>query len=139
MPPAAPQLQALAAAVERYRPLLAEPPEVFFRRWQEEYGTPDDADLERLICLAERAAALPELFETILLGQDADYEYTRAQGPAPMEAVRVMTIHAAKGLEFPVIFICGVEDGLLPVHTTGAEVAEERRLFYVGLTRARRK
>ena len=137
VPTAAPQLQALAAAVERYRPLLVEPPDIFFRRWQEEYGSPDDSDLERLIRLAERAVALPELFETILLGQDADYEYTRAQGPAPMEAVRVMTLHAAKGLEFPVIFICGVENGLLPVHTTDAEVAEERRLFYVGLTRAR--
>jgi superfamily I DNA/RNA helicase len=123
--------------VARYRPLLAEPPGVFFQRWQEEYGGPDDPELERLRCLAERAASLPELFETILVGQDADYEYTRAQGPAPLEAVRVMTLHAAKGLEFPVIFICGVEDGLLPVHTTGAEIAEERRLFYVGLTRAR--
>ena len=137
VPTAAAQLQALAAAVEQYRPLLAEPPDVFFRRWQEEYSSPDDPELERLIRLAERAASLPELFETILLGQDADYEYTRAKGPAPMEAVKVLTIHAAKGLEFPVVFICGVEDGLLPVHTAGAEVAEERRLFYVGLTRAR--
>ena len=137
VPTAAAQLQTLAAAVERYRALLAEPPDVFFRRWQEEYGSPEDPELERLIRLAERAASLPELFETILLGQDADYEYTRAKGPAPMEAVKVMTLHAAKGLEFPVVFICGVEDGLLPVHTTGAEIAEERRLFYVGLTRAR--
>jgi superfamily I DNA/RNA helicase len=137
VPTAAAQLQALAAAVERYRPLLAGPPDVFFRRWQEEYGSPEDPELERLIRLAERAASLPELCETILLGQDADYEYTRAKGLAPMEAVKIMTLHAAKGLEFPVVFICGVEDGLLPVHITGAEVAEERRLFYVGLTRAR--
>jgi superfamily I DNA/RNA helicase len=137
VPTAAAQLQTLAAAVERYHALLAEPPDVFFRCWQEEYGSPADLELERLIRLAERAASLPELFETILLGQDADYEYTRAKGLASMEAVKIMTLHAAKGLEFPVVFICGVEDGLLPVHITGAEITEERRLFYVGLTRAR--
>jgi superfamily I DNA/RNA helicase len=136
VPTAAAQLQALAAAVEHYRPLLTEPPGVFFRRWQEEYSSPEDPELERLIHLAERATSLPELFETILLGQDADYEYTRTKEPAPMEAVKIMTLHAAKGLEFSVVFICGVEDGLLPVHTTGAEITEERRLFYVGLTRA---
>jgi uncharacterized protein (TIGR00375 family) len=137
VPTAAAQLQALAAAVEHYRPLLEEPPDVFFRRWQEEYSSPDDPELERLIRLAERAVSLPELCETLLLGQDADYEYTRAKGPAPMEAVKVLTLHAAKGLEFPVVFICGVEDGLLPVRTAGTETAEERRLFYVGLTRAK--
>ena len=47
-----------------------------------------------------------------------------------------MTLHAAKGLEFPVVFICGVEDGLVPMHREGTDTAEERRLFYVGMTRA---
>ena len=48
-----------------------------------------------------------------------------------------MTMHAAKGLEFPVVFICGVEDGLIPFRDRGADLEEERRLFYVGLTRAK--
>jgi superfamily I DNA/RNA helicase len=52
-----------------------------------------------------------------------------------------MTIHAAKGLEFPTVFVVGCEDGLLPYLPQGreADVAEERRLFYVAMTRAARR
>jgi DNA helicase-2/ATP-dependent DNA helicase PcrA len=58
------------------------------------------------------------------------------------DAVTLMTMHNAKGLEFPVVFITGLEDGLFPLaraYDDPALLEEERRLFYVGITRAERK
>ena len=59
---------------------------------------------------------------------------------ARVEKVTLTTMHAAKGLEFPVVFVVGCEDGLTPLRRDGqvpADMDEERRLFYVALTRAR--
>jgi DNA helicase-2/ATP-dependent DNA helicase PcrA len=58
------------------------------------------------------------------------------------DAVTLMTLHNAKGLEFPTVFIAGLEDGLFPMsraYDEPEEMEEERRLFYVGLTRAENK
>ncbi len=76
-----------------------------------------------------------EFLEQALLEREADNYDPRA------DRVTLMTLHAAKGLEFPVVFIAGCEEGVLPYirHDEPPDIEEERRLFYVGMTRAREK
>ena len=75
------------------------------------------------------------LLDKMLLSQDYD-PYAQAA-----EHVHLMTLHASKGLEFPVVFVVGCEDGLVPLRHGGvaSDVEEERRLFYVAMTRARER
>ncbi|MEM7383230.1 MAG: UvrD-helicase domain-containing protein [Bacteroidota bacterium] len=58
-------------------------------------------------------------------------------GRIKSEGIHLLTFHAAKGLEFPVVFIVGVEAGITPTQRPGSDLEEERRLFYVALTRAK--
>ncbi len=76
---------------------------------------------------------LPDFLEQIALVADVDNLEAGTNAPT------LLTLHASKGLEFPVVFIAGVEDGILPHSRTlddMEEMQEERRLFYVGITRA---
>jgi DNA helicase-2/ATP-dependent DNA helicase PcrA len=91
-------------------------------------------ELRRLASEAETEnKSLTEFLEGIALVSDQDTVDADAKVPT------LLTLHAAKGLEFPVVFICGLEDGTLP-HARSFDdpegMAEERRLFYVGITRA---
>lgn len=81
-------------------------------------------------------ASLGSYLQQITLLTDQDEKDPQA------DTVKVMTIHAAKGLEFPVVFVCGVEEMLFPNAlsiNTREELEEERRLFYVAITRAKQK
>ncbi|MDR0551282.1 MAG: UvrD-helicase domain-containing protein [Spirochaetaceae bacterium] len=74
----------------------------------------------------------PYLNRISLITQGEPGEYGTSAGGK----VNLMTIHAAKGLEFPVVFIAGAEDGLIPHRKSLDDIEEERRLFYVAITRA---
>ena len=99
----------------------------------------DEADAQRLHQLALRAVPfedrLADFLEALALQSETDAYDPRA------DRVTLMSLHASKGLEFPVVFIVGCEEALLPYERKGeaVDIEEERRLFYVGLTRAGRK
>ena len=101
-------------------------------------------NLQELVSLAVRYDELdPEegveaLLENAALQSDQD----ELKSKEDQDAVRLMTVHAAKGLEFPYVFVSGMEEGLFPherLDDSGIDHEEERRLFYVALTRAAKK
>lgn len=117
----------------RYREYLEETAANADERWE---------NVQELISLAKRYDALPlpagleQMLEDVALMSEED------QAKPEEEAVQLMTFHAAKGLEFPVVFMVGLEEGVFP-HARSlfnpAELEEERRLCYVGITRAKEK
>ena len=101
-------------------------------------------NLRELVTLATRYSeydpeeAVEHFMEDAALQSDQDELKEKEE----QDAVRLMTVHAAKGLEFPYVFITGLEEGLFPherLDDSGVDHEEERRLFYVALTRAEKK
>jgi DNA helicase-2/ATP-dependent DNA helicase PcrA len=93
-------------------------------------------DLESLIGFAAQHESLTELLaQLVLLSSETS---DRSTDTGDRDAMRLTTIHQAKGLEFPVVFVIGLADGLFPLKRAIEEgtIEEERRLFYVAVTRA---
>lgn len=100
-------------------------------------------NVKELRSVAQDYPDLSQFLENVALIQDAYTPTGRLKkGANEKEAVTLMTIHASKGLEFPVIFLVGMEEGLFP-HSRSmlnpSEMEEERRLAYVGITRAKER
>ncbi len=96
----------------------------------DEPSTPDDED-------APDTGVLADFLERVSLVADTDEIPEHGAG-----VVTLMTLHTAKGLEFPVVFVTGWEDGMFPHMRSlddAGELSEERRLAYVGITRARQR
>jgi len=114
--------------------------------YQKEKADKGEARVENLEELVSAArsftsedAALPPLAAFL---SHAVLESGEGQAAEWDDCVQMMTLHSAKGLEFPVVFLCGLEDGLFPHQRSAADAAgleEERRLCYVGATRAMRQ
>ncbi len=100
----------------------------------------DPADAEDATLAA--IPGLSDFLERVALVADADQIPDAPDGAESQGVVTLMTLHTAKGLEFPVVFLTGLEDGIFPhMRALGdpTELEEERRLAYVGLTRARER
>jgi len=130
-----PQLTAELLEESGYLPMLREEANGALTDGQRQEAKGRLDNLEQLLAGMEehrgRSGSLQDYLEEIALVTDLD------RNDSSLERATLMTLHAAKGLEFPVVFVTGMEDGLFPHSRSGGEdIEEERRLCYVGMTRA---
>ena len=134
----APGLSRLRELLEAYLPRVGrEAPASLVDGWITDNALGGDRPLERLRNTALLHSDVASFLQALTLGGESDLSRSGSRLYTP-DAVTLLTLHGSKGLEFPVVFLCGASQGLIPLQNPGRETdfAEERRLFYVGMTRA---
>ncbi len=126
-------------AVERFGVLYPKKkPEDFLKEWMQFTELSQNSNMKKFLSMSVFYSSMPEFVQALLFGVESDLRRC-GQKQYTAEAVTLMTLHGSKGLEFPVTVIYGVQKGIIPFesrkHMTDPE--EERRLFYVGITRAK--
>ncbi len=125
-----------AELLAKYVQLHNEKPAALVEMWIDGHSLAGEAPMEMLLGAATAYGRMADFLAALALGREADI--LRSGGKTyGRDSVSLMTIHAAKGLEFPAVFLCGLSEGTLPLKTRGVcDMDEELRLFYVGMTRA---
>ncbi len=128
----------LAEVLRKYKGTInKEKPYKIIDAWINDNNLSGIRSMELLLNTAVMHDQMSSFIQTLVLGRESDVVRSGSKVYSP-DAVSLMTIHGAKGLEFPAVFICGVDDGMIPLRNSrhALNIGEERRLFYVGMTRA---
>lgn len=115
-----------------------EKPKKFMQSWIKDLEQEGNPKLQNLADMAVFYPDIRAFLDAVLLGEEGDLKRCGGRSISG-DAVSLMTLHASKGLEFPVVFMFEMEKGEIPLEReeNPADIQEERRLFYVGMTRAR--
>ena len=123
----------------RYLPTVGtQRPDVLLDDWARVMSGEGEEPLLKLRNMALFHPTMLAFLHNLLTGEEGDL--SRSGGKRyQADSVTLMTMHASKGLEFPIVFLCGLRKGVVPLEMPGrsADLAEERRLLYVGMTRAK--
>lgn len=131
----------LACLVEKYgKKIKKARPMKLLEEWFEELSFENEDAIKKLTNMSVLYPTMETFLHTLSFGEDGDVRRSGGR-KFTSDAVTLMTLHGSKGLEFPVVFLYGMDKGHLPLEfgstDTSDSLAEERRLCYVGMTRAK--
>jgi len=124
---------------EKYKDIVkSEMPYELILSWIKDNDLFGNEAVEKIVNIAIFYNDMDSFLNEMTLGRETDIQRS-ANLKYTAESVRLMTFHASKGLEFSIVFLCGMNHGIIPLETSGKimDEDEERRLLYVGMTRAK--